>query len=172
MLTRAEKIYLAMTLGFLAAGSGIRIWRKASVRIGPVADAATLTLDSLRSADSLRAVDSTRSADATPAPDTASPAMAVPSLEHAPVPVNDPSIKHGRPPRAARASIDDATGPVNLNRAEAPELMRVKGIGGKTAEAIIAYRRANGPFKDVRDLLQIKGIGEKKLEKLAPHLIL
>jgi competence protein ComEA len=50
--------------------------------------------------------------------------------------------------------------------------MRIKGVGEKTAAAILAYRRAHGPFRDVRELLQIKGIGEKKLEKLRPHIIL
>jgi competence protein ComEA len=50
--------------------------------------------------------------------------------------------------------------------------MRIKGVGEKTAAAILAYRRAHGPFRDVRELLRIKGIGEKKLEKLRPYIIL
>jgi competence protein ComEA len=185
MLTRAEKIYLAMTLGFLAAGWGIKTWRRASVRIGPMADPATLALDSLRVADSLRGADSlrladsprdvgpTRSADASPSADSLPAAGSlVPPVEPASDPVKDRSTERPRASHAGRAPKAAATGPVNVNRAEAAELMHVKGIGEKTASAIVAYRRANGPFKDVRDLLRIKGIGEKKLEKLAPHLIL
>jgi len=41
-------------------------------------------------------------------------------------------------------------------------------VGDKTAQAIIDYRTANGPFRDVKDLMKVKGIGPKKLEKMAP----
>ena len=83
----------------------------------------------------------------------------------------------GNPPRQVRTAKSASaksgfTGKVNLNRAAAAELGQIKGIGEKTAQAIVDYRRTHGPYRDLRDLLQLKGIGEKKLEKLTPYLIL
>lgn len=46
------------------------------------------------------------------------------------------------------------------------ELMHFNGIGEKTAEAIIEYQKNNGVFKTPEDLMKVKGIGPKKLEKL------
>jgi competence protein ComEA len=48
---------------------------------------------------------------------------------------------------------------VNINTASKAELMSVRGIGEKRAEAIIAYRDKNGPFKSVEDLESVQGIG-------------
>ena len=48
---------------------------------------------------------------------------------------------------------------VNINTAGKAELMSVRGIGEKRAEAIIAYRDQNGPFKSVDDLESVQGIG-------------
>lgn len=54
---------------------------------------------------------------------------------------------------------------INLNKADVQTLAQLHGVGEKKAEAIIAYRQANGGFKSVDELLQVKGIGEKTLEK-------
>jgi len=59
---------------------------------------------------------------------------------------------------------------VNINSASAKELQKVDGIGAKTAAKIVAYRNEHGAFKDVEDLLKIKGIGKKKLEKAGDEL--
>ena len=167
MFTRAEKTYLALALAFLASGSGIRAWRRATIGLGPFPDAATQSLDSARTADSARA------SDAIPVPADA-PAF-IPAAADTSVPlrvqgVTDPAAVKGRSTPRAAASLSG--GKTDLNLADAAGLMRVKGIGAKTAEAIVAYRREHGPFRALADLLNIKGIGEKKLEKLAPHLIL
>ena len=52
---------------------------------------------------------------------------------------------------------------ININTAGADELTRCDGLGEKTAQAIIEYRNNNGKYKSVDELLNIKGIGEKKL---------
>lgn len=59
---------------------------------------------------------------------------------------------------------------VNLNKAGIDELQKIRGLGATKAQAIIEYRKANGPFTDVKQLLNVKGIGEKFLEKNAKLL--
>ena len=54
---------------------------------------------------------------------------------------------------------------LDINKASKDELMSIKGIGPVLAERIIAGR----PYKDVEDLLKVKGIGRKKLEKIRPY---
>ena len=61
-----------------------------------------------------------------------------------------------------------ATKAINLNTAGVAELKTLPGIGPKKALAIIEYRKANGPYKKVDDLLGVKGIGPKTLAKLRP----
>lgn len=49
---------------------------------------------------------------------------------------------------------------ININTADKELLMSIKGVGEKRAEAIIAYRKQNGPFKSVDQLSEIKGLGQ------------
>ncbi|AHD13449.1 competence protein ComEA [Pseudomonas sp. FGI182] len=81
---------------------------------------------------------------------------------------------------AAPASVTAAAEPVpvvaqehaqqaprlDLNKADALTLQKeLNGIGKAKAEAIVAYREANGPFASVDELLEIKGIGNALLER-------
>ncbi len=58
---------------------------------------------------------------------------------------------------------------VNLNTATAEELTTLKGIGAGTAAKIIEYRKEHG-FKDAREIMNIKGIGQKKYDKIKDEL--
>ncbi len=60
-------------------------------------------------------------------------------------------------------------GKVNVNTASREELMKLPGVGSSTADAIIAERK-KGKFKSIQDLKRISGIGDKKFEKLEPHI--
>lgn len=60
--------------------------------------------------------------------------------------------------------------PVNLNSATSEELQEVPGIGPATAEKILQMRKSYGPFKSVDDLLAIRGIGKKRLDKMRKYL--
>jgi comEA protein len=61
--------------------------------------------------------------------------------------------------------------PVNINAATSEELQLVPGIGPSTAEKILQMRKSYGPFKSVDDLLAIRGLGPKRLEKMRKYLV-
>ena len=59
---------------------------------------------------------------------------------------------------------------VDLNSASLEELILLPGIGKVTAEKIIAYRAEHGPFSEPRELMNVRGIGVKKFEKIRPFI--
>jgi competence protein ComEA len=61
-------------------------------------------------------------------------------------------------------SVSDAK--VNINTATASELEALPEIGEVTAQRIIAFREANGPFHSVDDLVQIQGISTRTVDSL------
>src|SRR5271155_3614563 len=61
--------------------------------------------------------------------------------------------------------------PVNLNTATSEQLQQVPGIGPSTADKILQMRKSYGAFKSVDDLLAIRGIGPKRLEKMRKYLV-
>ena len=78
---------------------------------------------------------------------------------------------------AANSQIENTTetqqnndGRININTATEQQLMLIHGIGEVTAQKIIKYRTENGDFKAIEDLLNVNGIGEKKLEQMKPYI--
>lgn len=70
-------------------------------------------------------------------------------------------------------SISVWAAPVNVNTATAEEISKaLSGIGLAKAQAIVAYREANGAFKQASDLTKVKGIGEKTIEKNLADILL
>jgi competence protein ComEA len=67
-------------------------------------------------------------------------------------------------PVAAKPAPAASQEAVNINTADAQTLTKLKGIGPKKAEAIVAFRKANGAFKTVDQLADVKGIGAKTVE--------
>lgn len=61
---------------------------------------------------------------------------------------------------------------VNINTAGLDELDLLPGVGPVTAQKIIDYRRQIGRFTSVDQLLDVKGIGPKKLEQMRPYVTL
>lgn len=61
---------------------------------------------------------------------------------------------------------------VNLNLATAERLASLPGIGPVLAEAIVRFRETHGPFKRLRDLQDVPGIGRRRMQGVLPHLTL
>lgn len=55
---------------------------------------------------------------------------------------------------------------VNVNRANSAQLQTLNGIGPTKAQEIINYRKSHGSFKSVDELVNVKGIGPKTLQKM------
>ena len=59
---------------------------------------------------------------------------------------------------------------INVNKATLNELMSLPGIGQAKASAIISYREIHGLFKDIADIMNVKGIGPSLYEKIKIHI--
>src|SRR5690242_16754956 len=72
----------------------------------------------------------------------------------------DHFIKPAKEGKHQKQKAAKPTSPVNINTATLEELKALPDVDGKIAEDIIKKR----PYKDLKDILEVKGIGEKKLE--------
>ena len=70
---------------------------------------------------------------------------------------------------AADAEAGSAGAVVNINTATASELALLPGVGPSKAEAIVKYRAAS-PFKQVDQIMRVKGIGKKSFQSMKPYL--
>ncbi|WP_276356316.1 ComEA family DNA-binding protein [Cohnella caldifontis] len=138
------------------SGKGIPGWQ-------PVSGALKATLaaqnhDSVAGGDEDSAAAPSVSSSATPTrvPEPsaiAGPALASPQTSQPPSSSSEPA--------SAAALLD-------LNTATEAELDGLPGVGPSKARAILEYRNAHGGFRSVDELLQVKGIGAKMLERIRP----
>ncbi len=61
-------------------------------------------------------------------------------------------------------------GKLNINMATVKELAMLPGIGDAYAQRIVEYRENNGPFLSINDLMNVKGIGEKRFESISDYI--
>ncbi len=59
---------------------------------------------------------------------------------------------------------------ININTATQAELEEITGIGPSLAQKIIEYRESNGKFKDIEELKNVSGIGDKKFESMKSQI--
>ena len=55
---------------------------------------------------------------------------------------------------------------ININRASEHELQKLFGIGPKLSKRIVEYRKKNGKFIEIIEIMKVKGIGESKFNKI------
>ena len=72
----------------------------------------------------------------------------------------------------AQKSGRAATEKINLNTATAEQLQSLPGIGPVIAKNIIEYRNKAGKFNKVEEVINVKGVGEKKFQKIKDRLVL
>ncbi len=112
-----------------------------------------------------------RDGDQVYVPDRAHYQPAVLSEPSAPVSGVPSQVSSGLPassPLASRTTVPG--GMVDINTASLAELDTLPGVGPVTAQRIIEYRTANGPFRTPDDLINVKGIGPKKLQKMRDRI--
>lgn len=61
---------------------------------------------------------------------------------------------------------------IDLNKASVEELSRLPGIGEKTAQKIVDYRKQFGGFKKIEDIMKIERIGPNLFEKIKDYIII
>ncbi|MBR4400233.1 MAG: helix-hairpin-helix domain-containing protein [Synergistes sp.] len=68
------------------------------------------------------------------------------------------------------ASSAGRTAKVNINTAGKSELRSIRGVGAKTAQLILDYRKENGPFGRTEDIMNVSGIGPKRYEEIKDQI--
>lgn len=72
----------------------------------------------------------------------------------------------------AQKSSHPSTEKINLNSATVEQLQTLPGVGPATAKAIVEHRTKSGKFNRIEEIINVKGIGEKKFQKIKDRLIL
>jgi len=75
-----------------------------------------------------------------------------------------------RPPGSWGKKEAPPAGGISLNQASIDELQKLPGVGPSTAQKILDFRAQVGGFKSIEQLMDVKGIGPKKFEKMRPYL--
>lgn len=112
------------------------------------------------------------------APTATATATATPNTNAAPTPNANANANTNANANATSTSTSTTTSasqaspaaPVILNTATAEDLRRLPGVGPKRAEAILALRSRLGRFRSIDELMRVKGLGRKTLQRLRPLL--
>lgn len=83
-----------------------------------------------------------------------------------------PAVQQQDVPNPIPAASSTSAGLINVNQATVDELTELPGIGLSKAKAIVQYREKYGPFQKIDELLEVKGIGSKILDKMRSKITL
>ena len=64
------------------------------------------------------------------------------------------------------------TSPVSINKASVEELQSISGVGLVIAQRIADYRKTNGAFEALEDIMDVQGIGQAKFERIKSQITL
>uniref|UniRef100_Q3AQ47 Helix-hairpin-helix DNA-binding, class 1 n=1 Tax=Chlorobium chlorochromatii (strain CaD3) TaxID=340177 RepID=Q3AQ47_CHLCH len=159
-LTKAEITLITALLGFLLLGGVVKNFQDVEERTTLIKRAEAARLDGAE-VDSLLRLASLKEGDLS----------AEPVAEQAEEGEVAPSTK--KKSKSARSEKKEFHGTVAFNKASAAQLQKIPGVGTVMAERMIAFRLLKGgKVSDMKELLEVKGIGAKKLEQLQPYLTL
>ena len=69
-----------------------------------------------------------------------------------------------------RLVIKEGIEPISINSAGSEELECLPGIGPALAQRIVEYRERYGPFRSLKQLKEVKGIGDKLFQRILPFI--
>ncbi len=69
-----------------------------------------------------------------------------------------------------QAAQKESTKKININTASSAELQELPRIGEKVAERIIDFRKTNGKFKKIEEIMKVRGIGEKVFKQIKDRI--
>ncbi|WP_181592969.1 helix-hairpin-helix domain-containing protein [Paenibacillus sp. YN15] len=153
-------VFVALLLG--AAGFGF-VRKGVEERLASEWTGVNQEMQSLLSASGQ---DKAAAASPSPPGQTAAVPSAAPAATAPPGEAATPAASTGKPQAAAPAK----NGLIDINTASASRLDELPGIGPGKAQAIVAYRQANGPFRTPEELKKVKGIGQKTYDGLKDRI--
>ena len=68
------------------------------------------------------------------------------------------------------SNISDIDSKISINDADEENLTKISGIGSSKAKSIIEYRKQNGKFKTIEDIMNVSGIGKSLFEKIKDYI--
>ena len=169
LLTHWERSLLLLIIGAMLAMAGSLLWPQPvavlSLKPYPLHSASALQNDFTQTDESHSEQDNALEASELKASEPAT----LPATDADSVRTDQSQSKHHHRHRSSTTKPKHPS-VTNLNTAKQAQLELLPGIGPRMAERIIRYRTTNGGFSTVEQVMDVKGIGPKKFEKMKPYL--